>query len=68
MKNLFKNLPESVQKEIFEVIIENKDIRLERIISCGHATLPYELLPITVYLRKDALMVFSFFFVLYTGN
>lgn len=42
MKNLFKNLPESVQKEIFEVIIENKDIRLERIISCGHATPPGE--------------------------
>ena len=42
MKNLFKNLPESVQKEIFEVIIENKDIRLERIISCGHTTPPGE--------------------------
>ncbi|MCX5810427.1 MAG: cupin domain-containing protein [Proteobacteria bacterium] len=42
MKNLFKDLPESVQKEIFEVIIENKDIRLERIVSCGHATPPGE--------------------------
>jgi len=42
VKNIFKNLPESVQKEIFEVIIENKNVRLERIISCGHETPPGE--------------------------
>jgi cupin 2 domain-containing protein len=42
MKNLFKDISELVPNEVFEVIIENKDIRLERIISCGHATQPGE--------------------------
>lgn len=37
-KNIFKDLPLSSPDEIFESIIENENIKIERIISEGHAT------------------------------
>ena len=36
--NLFKDLPEALQEEIFETIVKTKDITLERIVSKGHVT------------------------------
>jgi cupin 2 domain-containing protein len=36
--NLFKDIPEEIQEEIFETIIQTGDFTLERIISKGHAT------------------------------
>jgi cupin 2 domain-containing protein len=38
IKNLFKNLPHMCSIEIFDTIIENCSLRIERIISEGHAT------------------------------
>ncbi len=35
MKNLFDNLPEDLPEELVETILENKNIRLERIVSTG---------------------------------
>ncbi len=36
--NLLQNLPKDLQEEIFETILQTKDITLERIISKGHTT------------------------------
>jgi len=38
IKNLFSNIPDSVPEEIFEPLLETKNMRLERIISDGQAT------------------------------
>jgi len=38
IKNLFKNLPNICRTEIFETILENGNLKIERIISEGHAT------------------------------
>jgi cupin 2 domain-containing protein len=38
--NLFENLPETCTAEIFETLFENKNLKLERIISDGQATPP----------------------------
>ena len=37
-KNFFKHIPADLPEEIFENILGNESIRLERIISKGHAT------------------------------
>ncbi len=36
--NIYNKIPEKIQNEIFENILENKKIRLERIISKGHSS------------------------------
>jgi cupin 2 domain-containing protein len=36
--NIFTNLPQSIEAEVFESLIDQKKIRLERIISNGQAT------------------------------
>lgn len=38
MKNLFTALPASLESEVFEDLIGNESIRIERIISKGHAS------------------------------
>lgn len=38
MKNLFESLPENIEKESFENILQKDNIKLERIVSKGHAT------------------------------
>ena len=39
LKNIFGNLPQrSLNKEIFETLVQNNNIRIERIISTGQAT------------------------------
>ncbi|KAF0151926.1 MAG: lipid A 3-O-deacylase [Ignavibacteria bacterium] len=39
-KNIFAELPKELPEEIFEKIIECKDLLLERIISDGHSSAP----------------------------
>ncbi|MDB5037203.1 MAG: hypothetical protein JWQ35_731 [Bacteriovoracaceae bacterium] len=36
--NIFEKLPASIPEEIFETIVESKTVKIERIISKGHAT------------------------------
>lgn len=37
MQNLFNDLPTDLSEELVEVLAENKHIRIERIVSTGHA-------------------------------
>ncbi len=37
-RNIFRNIPEKISDEIFEKILENNNVRIERIISKGHST------------------------------
>lgn len=37
-ENIFSNIPRDIPKELFQTILESKDIKIERIISRGHAT------------------------------
>jgi cupin 2 domain-containing protein len=36
MKNLLKNIPDNLPKELFETLIKNDHVHIERIISKGH--------------------------------
>lgn len=36
MKNIFANLPSDLRAEVFEQLLKNEQIRIERIISLGH--------------------------------
>jgi cupin 2 domain-containing protein len=36
--NLFQNLPIDVPEELVEVLVESKHVRIERIVSTGHAS------------------------------
>ena len=38
MKNIFENIPDATQGEVFETIVENGNVRIERIVSEGQAT------------------------------
>ena len=38
MNNLFSNLPDSLPKELVEILAESKSVRIERIISTGHSS------------------------------
>ncbi|MCW8831042.1 MAG: cupin domain-containing protein [Gammaproteobacteria bacterium] len=38
MNNIFDSIPESIDKEIFDTIVKSENIRIERIISRGHAS------------------------------
>ena len=38
MNNLFADLPTDLPEELVEVLTENKHVRIERIISIGHAS------------------------------
>lgn len=38
MKNLFADLPDSLPEELTEVLAEHQHIRIERIVSTGHAS------------------------------
>ncbi len=40
IKNIFENVPEECKTEIFEILFEDKGLKLERIISEGQATPP----------------------------
>jgi cupin 2 domain-containing protein len=42
LKNLFSNIPESINEELFEILVENQHLMLERIVSDGQATPPNE--------------------------
>ncbi len=42
MANLFAALPAEIPAEIFQVLLETRDFRLERIVSAGQATPPGE--------------------------
>ncbi len=37
-ENIFSNIPRDIPKELFQTILESKDIKIERIISRGHVT------------------------------
>ena len=36
--NLFKEIPERLPNEVFDIIVSNKNVKIERIISDGHIT------------------------------
>lgn len=36
--NIYKNIPSNIPEELFEIISENENIKIERIISDGHST------------------------------
>jgi cupin 2 domain-containing protein len=38
MKNLLKNIPEHLPKELFETLARSGDVHIERIISSGHTS------------------------------
>ncbi len=38
MKNLLKSIPKDISKELFETLVENKHIHIERIVSRGHTS------------------------------
>jgi len=38
MNNLFADLPNDLAKELIEVLVENKHVRVERIVSTGQAS------------------------------
>ena len=38
MNNLFTDIPNDLPEELVEVLAENKHVRIERIISIGHAS------------------------------
>ena len=38
MKNLLKSIPKNISKELFETLVENEHIHIERIISKGHTS------------------------------
>ncbi len=38
MKNLFDDLPEKIPEELTEVLLRGKSVRIERIVSTGHAS------------------------------
>ncbi len=37
-ENLFQNIPESLPEELFTVLAENENVKIERIVSDGHAS------------------------------
>jgi cupin 2 domain-containing protein len=37
-ENIFKSLPSETTKEVFDVLLQNKTIRIERIVSKGHTS------------------------------
>ena len=41
MKNIFSDIPDSLPDELIEVISENQDVKIERIVSRGHKS-PYD--------------------------
>lgn len=38
MRNLFRDLPDTVTEEAFETLVRGGDVHIERIVSRGHAT------------------------------
>ena len=38
MNNLFSNMPTDLPEELIETLAENKHVRIERIVSTGHAS------------------------------
>ena len=37
-ENLFRNIPEELPEELFTVVAENETVKIERIVSDGHAS------------------------------
>jgi cupin 2 domain-containing protein len=42
IQNLFDNIPASLSQELFQTLAEEKNVRVERIVSEGHATVDGE--------------------------
>ncbi len=38
VKNIFNNIPDRLSEEFFECLLDNKKLRIERIVSQGHTT------------------------------
>ena len=38
MNNIFQNLPQGLSEEIFDTLLESENIKIERIVSKGHAS------------------------------
>lgn len=38
MNNIFEDIPNKIPEELFEILFENKSIKIERIVSFGHTT------------------------------
>ena len=42
LKNIFKSIPDNLDDEVFEQLIQSDNIKIERIISKGHVTPEHE--------------------------
>ena len=42
MNNIFSDIPKTLQEELFEVLLEQKNIKIERIVSEGHTTQKFQ--------------------------
>jgi cupin 2 domain-containing protein len=40
IRNIFNNIPEKLPDELIEVLSENENLRIERIVSKGHSSAP----------------------------
>lgn len=40
INNIFQNIPENLHEEVIQVILEEKAVKIERIVSMGHASPP----------------------------
>lgn len=38
LDNIFENIPADMPEEIFEILLESKQLTIERIVSCGHVS------------------------------
>ena len=42
LNNVFRGIPANLPQELFECLAESEDVRIERIVSRGHTTVPGE--------------------------
>lgn len=40
LANLFKNIPSKLKDELVDILLEGRDVKVERIVSMGHASMP----------------------------
>lgn len=64
MANIFESIPTNIQTEVFENIVDSNNVKIERIISQGHASTPTEWLDEqtnewVIVLQGEAVLLFD---------
>lgn len=64
MTNIFESIPTNIQTEVFENIVDSSNVKIERIISKGHASTPTEWLDEqanewVIVLQGEAILLFD---------